>query len=317
MPAMDVASLSDAKAVILSALNNAGISYSTDYATYNEDAEYIFIATGLEDRGFKKYIGFRFSGSSIELFACDDYTFYDVYDEETGEYLGRKSEIYGKYSIYSENYYSGTHYYNAATNKVMAVGCSNYNIYVIFCTDLLDNPVVLCGFDNIGFPLSEFGGGQFVKPYISADNYKCVYPLYFSRGGMTLVEIPEMLPSPLALGEVEDINGTYYVTLGGNVAVVGDGSEGSITQVEFREPYIADLDAGTAIEMQYMPIHVAELDITTAVEVISVMSIYVMPREEVDTRVSELIQQEPQSFPNVGQAVLERSKRVITRLEFG
>jgi len=112
---------------------------------------------------------------------------------------------------------------------------------------------------------------------------------------------------------VIQIDGDYYFNAANVFMVKGDGSEGDLIGSGVKKDYIL-ADYGFAGLEAVVKQYVADIAFVEVME--GEIPVLIVP-SYVDIKVAEAIREEPEYFPNIGEAVLERSKRVITRLEFG
>jgi len=300
MPEVVSADRDSAHSAIGGFLSSLGISYSVDNTldSGGNVIDYYLYGNVSEDsfsyRTYGKLMWFvKTSGSSQEFGYCDDIYFYNEYDE-FGDFLGRKVSISGAVKVWSFSLPSDIIYsYNVG-------GFGFYHGRIILsdngCPYWLDMGVVLAGG---GF----YDGSVLATQKLRWANWDGISDIDAYWGSLNDYE-------------VVNINGSYYFKIPGyNALLLGDGSEG--VEVTPTVVVIAEEDAtvyylaGSELMEDATVWYLLNIQIALTEEEILANS------EEVDELIAELIEQYAYKFPNIGLAVNERTKRVVSKMILG
>jgi len=318
MPRGSISSVDEIHNLIRSALTNAGFSYWTDRASCGSAGVYTII--DLPDGLAKKHIYFRTNGNYLYVGACDSIVFWDEYDDETGEFICRHCDITGDVSFYYSNMPTGEYVFNAESNGVMAIASVTTDVKAVLIKLIDENNEEIYIYGLNGFKAVKDGVYDisfFTASYWDG-NDGIAYKAGIIRGG-GVVLLTDKFMSPVGnVGEVIQYSpySGYWVNCR-VISVPGDGSEGTnLGVIRFKEPYFATPDLNTTLPLMTVDFYAfATLDINFTIPLELLTIIYIYPSEALDKRVAEMIEEQPYNFPTIGEVVLERSKRIITRLE--
>jgi len=229
MPIVNISDESTLISAIAQALNNAGISYWTDRATYGSPQGYFFVIEhNIADLKPIAYI--RVSGLSINCGCCDSIVFSDVYDNQ-GNYLGRKVTITGNLSLSDRSISSGNYIVNSSTNGVAVVAGSSYRLLVTIKPRLDYGYIIALGINNLKLPnLSTTSAGIASYSYFDSNQRIGVtFKPYLIVGGIAVANLyPDLISLSASFSNVVTLDSTQYAHIGAyNVAVKADGSEGT------------------------------------------------------------------------------------------
>jgi len=229
MPLVNISNESSLISAIEQALNNAGIEYWTDRATYGSPAGYFFvIETNISDLKPIAYI--RVSGLSIYCGCCDSIVFTDVYDSQ-GNYLGRKVAITGDVSLSSASISSGNYIVNPSTNGVAVVAGSSYRLLVIRKPKIDSGYTFALGINALHLPnSSKTPVGIAASSYFDTSSGKGItFKPHLMIGGVIISNLyPDLISLSASFSNVVTLDSIYYAHIGAyNVAVKADGSEGT------------------------------------------------------------------------------------------
>jgi len=289
-----------AHSAISAFLSSIGIDYSTDNtldADRNVISRYCYGSVNANSFAYFTYGKQTWlvetTGSTQYFGYCDSIEFYDEYDAE-GNFLGRKVSISGRINVF---------YFSLPTDIVYSGDVGGFGFYTgrIILNDF-GTPI----WQNVGVVLA--GGGFYNGDILATKKLR-----WANWDGFNDIDA---YWGSLNDYEVVKIGDKYYFKVPGYDALFpGDGSEGTEVTPQIIE--IAEEDATVYYLTGEELLEDAEIWYLLNIQVDMTKESVLEQPEVVDKTVAEAIAEAPQSFPNVGQAVLERSKRVITRLEFG
>jgi len=306
----DIASFWDVVDRLLSVMSGAGIEYWFDYTwgTGGSCNYWVIDDTGWYsgDVELKIYLRFdRNNPTKVEIKWCRSISFYDVFDKE-GNYIGRDI------SVVDENYITslsgtGTCYYSYAPRVAYLATPSSYvlffktysvrgdmteQMWTVNMKVWRDYPSVG---DYAGFwrytsdPLCIATSKIATQSKHTWNTYDNVY--YCTAPDWSVFYIPG--------------RGYFFKVKGYNIALPAVGDEGT---------YL-----GEAIECEWTEIDsIDEPEFYLDVFSTDVVSEYYLieKHEEIDEMLQEIIREHPEYYPQVGQAVLEKAKRVISKMTF-
>jgi len=228
MPKTTVSNNYETMNLAQSALQCVG-SLSTDYATYGSSTgNYAWLDTGwtVESKGLLVLYRPSNTNSSVEVARAENLVFEDVFDPNTGEYLGRRVTRYGWSSLTSLPA-SGTLYYSFNTNIGFIGSSSSYYflVYKAYMPKLDINGIVFNNrhyYENAGARLLLVGiysnlGTNIYRvsrawnPYLDPV-YLPANALYCTAGDLTVLNVE---------------NNYYFKIFGLPIALPGDGTESS------------------------------------------------------------------------------------------
>jgi len=299
MPKVENAGMDDANGAIGAFLNSLGIYHKVDYtcdAQGNTTGLYRF--GNVPEDSFSRVYYNRLkwyvvtTGSGQSLCYCNSIFFYDDYDEY-GNFLGRKVSISDLTEVTSYSL-PRTIYYSFSAGGI-GFYMDRFIIYDRGCPYWHNFPAIFAG-------SSEYDSTYFVTQKARWLSWEGIKDLDAYAGSISDYS-------------VVNIDGRYYFKIPGyGILLRGDGSEGSeITQSVFVIPEeLADIEYCTGesgeedAEIFYFD---GGLFGVTYEE-------FIESRKTIDEILPEIIREYPQDFPQVGQAVLEKSKRVISKMTF-
>lgn len=310
MPVVSVTNEDELFNALVQALSNAGISFSTD-ETWGTCSHAQYIIIDAQSSLYKPKIYFRISGMIVRVYACDNIVFYNVYDEETGEVIGRCVDTYGDYSLGYVRFSAGNKYINSTSEHIAVLSDTGRYVGYGYFTDEYGTVRDIIMVANIRITCS--GCYAYATVYgTNINNEKITRAVLISGGKIYKIFDDEIYPPTGDEGYVYDIDGSKYVRVV-PFLVPGDGTEGSL---------IATMQS---VDVEVVDIVMLDLScVVTDTEVAEVsflelegVGTLTYPSSYLDEEIAERIQEHPEDFPEIGQSVLDKSKRIITRLEFG
>ena len=315
---------------LLSVMVGAGISYWRDY-TWGTGGDYdywIVDNTGWYsgDVELKMYLrASRSNPTSVSIRGCSFIYFYDEFDKD-GNYIGRKVSIEGDFSITSLSG-TGTCYYSYAPRVAYL---ATPNSYVLFLKqysirgDMTEQmwtvnrnaygsyPTVLgyAGFWRYTSDPFCIATSKIATP--SKHTWNTYYNVYYcTASDWSVFSIPN--------------RGYFFKVRGYNIALPADGDEGTYLgeAIEIEWEGVDSIDESEfyleAFEIPFEAVDsIDEPEFYLEAFCADMFSHYwiIERREEIDKILQELIRENPQHFPQVGEAVLEKAKRVISKMTF-
>jgi len=288
----------------------AGISFWHDYTwgTGGNSDFWIVDNTGWYsgDVELKMYLtASRSDPTSVSIKSCSSIYFYDVFDKD-GNYVGRHVSVRDEYVITSLSG-TGTCYYSYAPRVAYL---ATPNSYVLFfklysirggMTEQMWT-VNMKGYDSSHTVLGYTGLWKHTSDPFYIATSKVASP---SRYTWNLYDDVYYCTAPdWSVFRIPG-RGYFFKIKGFDIALPADGDEGT---------YL-----GEAIEFEWEEIDsIYEPEFFLDAFCADIFSHHwiIERREEIDEMLQEIIRENPQYFPQVGQAVLEKSKRVISKMTF-
>ena len=276
---------------VIDLFNNLGIDYAIDYtldSNMNITGRYLYGYVTEDNPArilFNKRMWYVKIDGGVNFCYCDSISFYNSYDQY-GNFKGRYVSIGGTVVLYSHlisTEYPHIYSYNAggiATWRSMyIINYSNSPAFRIDTLSVLGNGVCTD---------THFIGQKAL--WIRHDGVRELDAYYAYRS------VSYYHPY------VVNINGKYYFQVAASAGDLyehlwfpGDGTEGTLITPEIH----------------ILPLY-EEIGLSTEISKES----FKENAEQVDEIVSEIIRESPELLPNTGQAVLEKSKRVISKMTF-
>jgi len=310
----------DLMSVVGAAFGNAGLDVNFDWAgDANTKTNYAYWST-IGDP-FKAYLYLQFGGLGFGYNACDDIYFHDVYDEVTGEWLRREASISGSYNIGSIVFNSEDVYYNGSTDSVVVIAQSDRFFGYMKKTALDGRLWCVALLNGFYYPMEALENAGIIGGSLKLGDLAYVYPAFVASGSALFIRLDnDILSSIGSKGNIVQVGSKYYYNANNNfIFYVGSGGFTPDLVAEYKDYIVADVvtDPSLLIQAEVAGVLADIVDTPDLCIGGLTFSVITTPTAELDEKIAELIQQQPWNFPLVGQAVLERSKRVVSKMILG